>query len=152
MKLEFKKIDKSNYLDCINLKLSKKQGKFVASNLFSLVQASFEPDLYTLAIYDEGIIKGFILYDYDEDLKGWSMSRFMIDLKYQNSGIGRQALEDFLIFFKNKYQVDRIYTSSDVKNSIAIKLYESFGFEKQEKFEYSVNGIIYKEVRMLKLF
>ncbi|WP_242974160.1 MULTISPECIES: hypothetical protein [Clostridium] len=48
---------------------------------------------------------GFLLYDYDEELKGWSFSRFMIDIKYQNKGFGSKALEKFLVFFMINFQM-----------------------------------------------
>ena len=36
---------------------------------------------------------GFLLYDYDEELAGWSFLRFMIDIKQQSKGFGLKALE-----------------------------------------------------------
>lgn len=32
-----------------------------------------------------------------------NMSRFMIDVNYQNNGFGKKALEKFMEFFINKY-------------------------------------------------
>ena len=50
------------------------QKDYVASNAFSLVQAAYEEGLYPLGIYDGNEMIGFLLYDYDEELEGWSFS------------------------------------------------------------------------------
>ena len=49
--IKFKQIDITNYQKCIDLKLSEEQNKFVASNMFSLVQAAYEPNLYPVGVY-----------------------------------------------------------------------------------------------------
>ena len=46
MNIEFKAIDKSNYNECIELRVNKEQEDFVAPNTFSLVQSAYEPNLY----------------------------------------------------------------------------------------------------------
>ena len=95
-KIKFRDIDKSNYNECISLRVGEHQKNYVASNMYSLVQASYEDGLYPLGIFNEDEMIGFLLYDYDEELNGWSFSRFMIDIKYQNKGFGRKALEKFI--------------------------------------------------------
>ncbi|MGB4984156.1 MAG: GNAT family N-acetyltransferase [Erysipelotrichaceae bacterium] len=150
MKLKFCSIDRTNYNDCIELSVNEDQKKFVASNQYSLVQAAYEPDLYPLAIYNEDKMIGFVLYDFDEELNGWSMSRFMIDINYQNCGFGKQALDQFLNYFKMNYpDVDKIYTSAEIDNEVAISLYKKAGFKEGNVFEYDAGGNHYKEVRMI---
>jgi diamine N-acetyltransferase len=77
------------------------------------------------------------------------MSRFMIDVKYQNQGIGNAALEKFIEFFINKYGHLELFTSAEVENLVAITLYEKFGFKKKEVFEYELGGTTYREIRMI---
>ncbi len=146
--IEFKPIDRTNYNECINLKVAEAQKNFVAPNLFSLVQAAYEPDFYPLGIYEEGKMVGFILYDFDYELNGWSMSRFMVGEEYQSKGIGKAALKAFIDFFIHKHGRLSLYTSAEVDNSVAIALYEKGGFEKQEVFEYESGGRTYREIRM----
>lgn len=147
MNIEFRVIDKSNYDQCIKLKTSEEQKRFVATNVFSLVQSAYEPNLYPLGVYKNDKMVGFILYDFDDEINGWSMSRFMIDEKFQNQGIGKVALNKFIKFFIEQYGHIQLYTSAEVDNTIAINLYESMGFEKKEVFEYEVDGVTYKEFR-----
>lgn len=150
MKIEFRTIDKSNYMECIGLTVNDNQKNYVASNQFSLVQAAYEPNLYPLAVYDENQMIGFILYDFDEELNGWSMSRFMIGSAYQNCGYGRQVLNEFLAYFKKNYpHVKTLYTSAEVDNTVAISLYKKAGFEPGETFEYETGGKKYREIRMI---
>ena len=150
MNINFKGIDKSNYNTCINLKVGDHQKDYVASNAISLVQAFYEGELYPIGIYNDEEMVGFILYDYDKELDGWSFSRFMIDINHQNKGYGSKALEKFLEFFHNKYEEENLYTSVEIDNEVAMKLYEKYGFNKKDSFEYKIGNTVYKEFRMLK--
>ncbi len=152
MDISFRKIDKSNYNECVTLKVGNHQTNYVASNAFSLVQAFYENELYPLGIYAADEMVGFLLYDYDQELKGWSFSRFMIDTKFQNKGFGSKALSDFLEFFHIKFPDEDLYTSVEIDNEIAIKLYEKHGFTKINSFEYTIGDTCYKEFRMQKKF
>ena len=149
-KIKFRDIDKSNYNECISLRVGEHQKNYVASNMYSLVQASYEDGLYPLGIFNEDEMIGFLLYDYDEELNGWSFSRFMIDIKYQNKGFGRKALEKFLEYFQSKFPNKSLYTSVEIDNDIAIKLYQKYGFMIKSSFEYAIEDVTYKEFRMIK--
>lgn len=141
-------IDRSNYQECIDLELFDHQRDFVAPNLFSLVQAAYEPDMHPLGIYLDGEMIGFILYDFDPELDGWSMSRFMIDRRRQGKGLGRQALKTFLEYFREKHGDVELHTSAETRNAPAIALYEAFGFVMGEEFSYEVKGKTHREYRM----
>lgn len=142
-------INKSNYLESIDLSVDDAQKRFVAPNVFSLAQAAYEPDMYPLAIYHNDVMIGFILYDFDAELDAWSMSRFMIDKKHQGEGLGKLALAEFLTYFFQKHRVPKLYTSVEIDNQVALKLYESMGFRRQETFEYDAGGEHYTEIRLL---
>ena len=146
--IQLKEINQSNYRECIDLKVRADQQDHVAPNISSLVEAAYEPDLYPLGIYNKKTLIGFILFDFDKEIDGWSMSRFMIGSKYQEKGYGKEALKIFLTFFKEKHENVSLYTSAALKNEIAIHLYESFGFKRLDNFEYEHEGKIYQEVRM----
>lgn len=150
MEINFREIDKSNYSKCIDLKVGEHQTNYVASNSFSLIQAFYEDELYPLGIYHSDEMVGFLLYDYDEELEGWSFSRFMIDINHQDKGYGSKALEKFLHFFHSKFPDENLYTSVEIDNEVAIRLYEKYGFNKKNSFEYTIGNITYKEFRMLK--
>ena len=140
---------RESYQACMALRVGEAQRRFVAPNIVSLVQAAYEPDMFPMTINLDGEIVGFLLYDFDPDLNGWSMSRFMIDEKHQKRGIGGEALERFLAWFhENHPEADKIYTSAEVDNPVALKLYEKHGFKRGEAFEYDVDDMHLKEYRL----
>lgn len=148
--MEFREIDKSNYWDCMTLTINDNQKGFVADNKQSLVEAAYEDGLYTLGIYLEETMIGFILYDYDETFPGWSMSRFMIGKQFQGKGYGKQAAIEFLKYFKNKYNADKLYISVSLENILARKMYSSIGFTEIKEVEYTFWDKHYKEMQMVK--
>ena len=148
--MEFRKIDKSNYWECISLRVDEGQQYFVADNTRSLVEAAFEDGLYTLGVYHNEVMVGFVLYDYDETIPGWSMSRFMIGKQYQGKGYGKQAVLTFLKYFKEKHSADEIYISVSLENVIARKMYVDIGFVGMKEIEYTFDGIVFKEIQMVK--
>lgn len=148
--MEFREIDKTNYWDCIALTIDKSQERFVADNKQSVVEAAYEDGLYTLGIYHEETMVGFILYDYDDTFPGWSMSRFMIAKQFQGKGLGKQAVLAFLDYFKNKHNADKLYISVSLENTIALKMYTSIGFEKLKEIEYTFLGSKFREMQMVK--
>lgn len=148
--MEFREINKSNYWDCIALTLYDHQEGFVADNKQSLVEAAYEDGLYTLAIYHEETMVGFVLYDYDDELPGWSMSRFMIGRKFQGKGYGKQATYAFLEYFKMKHKADRIYISVSLENTVARKMYSSIGFTEIKEIEYTFLDRQFREMQMVK--
>lgn len=145
-----KKIDQSNYWDCISLQVDQTQEHFVADNKQSLVEAAYEEGLYTLGIYENDTMVGFLLYDYDETFPGWSLSRFMIGKQYQGKGYGKQAVLKFFKYIKEKHRAERIYISVSLENSIARKMYRELGFEEIKEIEYIFLGVQYREMQMVK--
>ena len=150
MMMVFKAIDKTNYMDCIFLQVDESQKYFVADNARSLVEAFFEDGLYTLGIYHEETMIGFILYDYDTSIPGWSMSRFMIGKQFQGKGYGKQAVLDFLEYFKANHDAEKIYISVSIDNTVARKLYSEIGFQEVKEIEYTFDGHTYREIQMIK--
>jgi len=141
-------VTRENYEAILRLTVNENQKDFVASNCRSLVQAAYEPGLNLLAIVEDDQPVGLILYDFDEEMGGWTMSRLMIDQHFQGQGFGKQALREFLKLFDEKYPGEVLYTSAAVDNVVAQKLYENFGFAKEEEFSYEYDGKIYKESKM----
>lgn len=141
MEIEFREIDRSNWEECTALRVSKEQRDFVASNTYSLAQAAYEPDTYPFAIYHDGKMAGFIMYDYDSNIGVWEMCRLMVDERLQGRGIGKAAVEKLLKLVTEKLGHIMFYTSADPANTAAIGLYEKMGFVKNGR-------IVYDEVMM----
>jgi len=147
--MEFRKIDKSNYWDCMALTVDDSQVNFVADNKQSLVEAAYEDGLYVLGIYQNETMVGFVLYDYDDTFPGWSMSRFMIGKQFQGKGYGKQASMAFLEYFKSKHNADKLYISVSLENAVARKMYSDIGFKEIKAVEYTFLGKQFKEMQMV---
>ena len=148
--MDFRKIDKSNYWDCMALTVDDSQVDFVADNKQSLIEAAYEDGLYVLGIYHEETMVGFVLYDYDETFPGWSMSRFMIGKQFQGKGYGKQAVIAFFDYFKKKHNADKLYISVSLENTVARKMYSSVGFTEIKEVEYTFLGKNFREMQMVK--
>ena len=158
--VHLEKISWENYVDVLKLHVSKEQEDFVANNDVSLIHAflavSEENPVFAFAINDDETVVGFILLGYDDDWTGydheeWLKSdvykawegkkyyyvwRFMIDEKYQKKGYGRKALELALDFIKTEPcgKAEYVTLSYERTNTVAKKLYSSFGFYEPEEF------------------
>lgn len=148
--MEFREIDKDNYRDLMSLELDENQRGFVASASQSLLESLYEEGLIILGIYFGKIMIGYLLFDYDKEIPGWSLSRFMIDKKYQNKGFGKIAVREFLNYFKDNIDSDKIYISVNIDNIAAIRIFQSIGFKKVRKIEYVFMGKTYEEIQMVK--
>lgn len=93
---------------------------------------------------------GFVLYDYDENFPGWSMSRFMIGKQFQGKGYGKQAVEAFLDYFKKNHNADRLYISVSLDNAVARKMYSNIGFVEIKEVAYTFLDREFREMQMVK--
>ncbi|HGE2196668.1 GNAT family N-acetyltransferase [Pseudomonas aeruginosa] len=91
MSVSLRPITKENYEAVCELEVSEEQEQYVACNMWSLVEANFNEDYETRAIYLENVPVGFFMWT-RQPLSKISIWRFMIDQKYQKRGIGRIAL------------------------------------------------------------
>lgn len=130
MQILLKEIDKDNWEECADLRVSKEQEVFVATNWYSILQSKFEDECYSYCIYDGEVMVGFLMYDLDPETKRLEMSRLMIDKKFQGKGYGTKAVLITLELIKEKYGEINFYTSIEANNTVAQKLYENLGFKK----------------------
>lgn len=148
--MEFREIDRSNYWDCMALTIDESQRGFVADNKQSLIEAAYEDGLYTLGIYSGNTMVGFLLYDYDDTIPGWSLSRFMIGKQFQGNGYGKRSTLAFLDYFEKKHDADKLYVSVSLNNAVARKMFRSVGFEERKEIEYTFFGTQFREMHMVK--
>ena len=93
-KLNLRKIDENNFLECFNLNLEDGQDKFVSHPIRSLAQAYVYYNQCTpFGIYNENTMVGYVMVIYDYDDETYNIWHMMIDKKYQNKGYGAKALK-----------------------------------------------------------
>ncbi|BBF44618.1 spermine/spermidine acetyltransferase, putative [Lachnospiraceae bacterium KM106-2] len=123
-----KEIDRNNFIDVIKLSVYDDQKDFISDNVVSLAQAKAQPECIPLAIYNDDLLVGFVMYCLDyEDNEYW-IYRLMIDKKYQKSGYGKKALFATLNRIAKDTSHNKIYISFEPENKVAQKLYENVGF------------------------
>jgi diamine N-acetyltransferase len=130
-KVNLKKVTADNWEEVVELQLKAGQEDMVASNLYSVAEAQFDPDARPRAIYAGKHIVGFLMYDVQKTkgkAKEASIYRFMIDRKYQGKGYGRAALSKALEEIRAIQGVNRISILYMPKNPVAKSFYASFGF------------------------
>jgi diamine N-acetyltransferase len=127
MAVSLRPITKSNYEQVCDLDVSEEQQDYVASNMWSLVESSFNDGYETRAIYLGEEPVGFFMW-VTETLSKVSIWRFMIDHKHQKNGIGRIALNLALNEIKLTDGLKEIEICYNPNNPVAKAFYSSFGF------------------------
>lgn len=125
----FKEISRENFWECIELNVAKDQIDFVTSNAVSIAQSKIQPECIPLAVYDEDIMIGFIMYCIDEDDGEYWIYRMMIDEKYQSKGYGKESLKKLLDMIKQDNSHNKIFLGVHKESIYAVELYKRFGFD-----------------------
>jgi len=142
--ITFRKVTKSNYEDIIKLDAGEEGHKHVAKNYYTLLQAFFEYYINGVnGIYYNNIPVGlFFYYRFNNTI--W-ISRFMIDEKYQNKGIGKKAFSKLVNLIISKENPEKIeYLTS---NPIMFSIYPGFKKVKTQRSKNYYNK--YKEHLMV---
>ena len=141
--ISLRKITTENGGDVISLSVGDYQRHFVASNAASLALAYILTNnggvAHPFAVYHDEQPVGFVMLGYgtlgysDEpkiSRGNYCIWRFMIDQRWQNHGYGREALEQVLAYVRTcpMGPAQYCWLSYEPDNSIAKRLYESFGF------------------------
>ena len=125
MNITLREISHENFHEVISLKVE----KYCAPNVYSLAQAKIYPDAIPLAIYNDDVLVGFIMYGIEpRDNNEYWIDRFMIDEKYQKNGYGEKALQMLIDTIKQDKSHDKIKISTNPENTAARKLYAKLGF------------------------
>jgi diamine N-acetyltransferase len=131
MEIQLRAVTRQNFDDITDLRLLDHQRDYIASNSYSIAQASFYPEMQARAIYAGEELVGFLMY-VDLKLEGqpgeFGVWRLMVDLLHQGRGYGRQALQAALAEIRARGGVRKIWISYQPDNTRAKDLYASMGF------------------------
>ncbi|ALZ76875.1 GNAT family N-acetyltransferase [Rheinheimera sp. F8] len=116
-----------NYEAVCDLKLHQTQEIYLASNLWSLVEAAYEPGCFPRAIYQQDQLVGFVMW-VQETPQRVSIWRLMVDRQFQQQGIGRAALKLALAEIRQMAGVQQIEICYVPTNPVAKDFYASLGF------------------------
>lgn len=112
------------------LSIFPEQKDFVDTVEECLEEADKYSDWEPVCIYDGKKMVGFAMYGFMRSEKRprvW-FDRFLIDRRYQHHGYGRKAVEEMVNRIHAEFPGKDIYLSAFKENTVAISLYESFGF------------------------
>ncbi|MDZ5473740.1 GNAT family N-acetyltransferase [Bacillus sp. 31A1R] len=125
-----------NIYKCINLNLDESQKNRIAPNVYSIAESKVNPNYTPYVIYADQDVIGFAMVDYDPTLDGedkYWVPRFMIDVRQQGKGYGKEAMKQIIHMLKEAPDCERIRLSTEPDNIPAIKFYESIGFKNTGK-------------------
>ena len=153
--VELKEITWDNFWAVVNLKTSEAQKHYLQPNSVFMAQAyvnlKFKYDDVCFAIYDDGEVVGFTKivfvpkdeepYNFDKD--AYFIDALMIDEKFQGKGYGKLTLEQVLAFIKTEPWGKNcsIKTACYDENITAGRLYEKFGFVREDIFVLNKQGL-----------
>lgn len=124
-----KEVTRENFWDVVSLEVSIEQTDFVTSNEVSIAQSKVQPECILLAVYDDDLLVGFVMYCIDEDDGEYWIYRMMVDKNYQSKGYGKKAMQLLLDRIKDDNSRNKIFLGVHKKSVAAVRLYESFGFK-----------------------
>lgn len=127
MEISLRQVTKENYEKVCELDVTKEQEDYVACNMWSLVESTYNKGYETRAIYLEEEPVGFFMWVQESSIK-ISIWRFMVDKEHQQKSIGRIALNLALIEIKKVSGLQEIEICYNPKNPVAKNFYGSFGF------------------------
>jgi len=110
------------------LELAPGQENLVADNASSLEEADEDEDARPRAVFADGELVGFLMYDATSDGDNAQIYRFMIDRAYQGRGYGKAALQLVLAEIKALGHIHRVSICYEPENEGARQLYAKAGF------------------------
>jgi len=139
-----KELNEENWYRCCEINVSKEQEKFLISNAISIAHSKYDPSLKTVAIYFEGEVVGFAMYNtVKEELDSYWIWRIMVDEKFQGQGIGEEATRLIVEDMKKFKECKRIAVAYVDGNEGAAKLYKKVGFvHRGERFGKEVAVVL----------
>ena len=140
MPVKLIKISLENWEDALDLKVSEDHKQYVASNIYSIAEGQFYPDVNAYGIYNDELMVGFTMYGTikgsdsdDDDFRFW-IWRLMVAEDQRGKGYGREATKLAIEEARSKGHTC-VVLSTEPHNHKAIKLYESLGFKATGKIE-----------------
>ena len=132
MPISLRAVTADNFDILSELPLLPQQRDYLASNDYSIAQASFHPaTMHTRAVYCDEEVIGFLMFvsPDDEDPPGhYQIWRFMVDHRRQGQGHGRAALGLALAEIRARPDARSIEICYKPGNANARQFYASMGF------------------------
>lgn len=140
MNLKLIPVTNENRAAALSLSVGHGQEHFIETVQECLEEADRNSDWEPMCICDGDTIVGFAMFGYIR-IPGVNQvwfDRFLIDQRHQHMGYGRKSVELVIDHLHSEFPGMDIRLSVYEDNTVAINLYESFGFKVNG--EYDING------------
>ena len=134
VKVGLREVTRDTVRTICDLKVSKEQEQFVASNSISIAEAHFSNEAWFRAVYADETPVGFVMLarvprEERARLGTHFLWRFMIDERYQGRGYGRKALESVMQHLKKESNANALHTSCREGKGSPKGFYKKMGFK-----------------------
>ena len=133
--VHFREITKDTVRLICDLSVLDEQKEFVAPNAISIAEAYFSDRAWFRAIYCNASPVGFVMLEDSPEKPEYFLWRFMIDSKYQRSGIGHQAMKILVEHVKTRPNSSELLTSVVQAEGGPEGFYASLGFALTGEYE-----------------
>ena len=124
-----REVTRETLYDIFKLKVSPAQERFVSPNEISIAEAHFSPDAaWFRAVYAGETPVGFLMLRDEPSRARYYLWRFMIDARYQGTGVGRRALELLFDHVRTRPGAKELLTSVVPGEGGPGPFYEKLGF------------------------
>ncbi|MCL7940940.1 GNAT family N-acetyltransferase [Halomonas sp. ATCH28] len=148
MDISLKDVTRENFEAVIALEVAASQRDYVADNLYSIAESSLHPTYRPRAIYCDGEVVGFLMYEsfaHHDRPPAYNIFRLMVDRHHQGRGIGYRAMQRVLDEIRAQGPFERIAICYVATNQIARDFYASLGFQEAGLSEKT--GEVIAEIR-----
>lgn len=127
--VSLREVTKETLRQITGLRVRPEQERLVATNAESIAEAHFSPGVaWFRAVYLGETPVGFVMLE-DNPAEGrYYLWRFMIDARYQRTGVGRKALELLFEHVRTRPGARELYTSCVPGEGSPGPFYEKLGF------------------------
>ena len=126
--IELKPVTINNFWDVIEIKINKEQEQYIPDNIFLIAMSKIIPQCIPLAIYNDNVVVGFLMYGLDENKENYWIQIMMIGDKHQGKGYAKESFRKILSEIKKDTSVHKILLAVNKGNINAVKIYEKLGF------------------------
>ena len=127
--LSLREVTQETVNSILNLRVTKEQEQFVASNAVSIAEAHFSEDAWFRAIYADETPIGFLMLSDQPDKGEYFLWRFMVDVQHQGKGYGSRALELLIDHVKTRPNAKELFLSHVPGTGSPEGFYRRLGFE-----------------------
>ncbi|MCY3736631.1 MAG: GNAT family N-acetyltransferase [Gemmatimonadaceae bacterium] len=127
--VSLREVTAETLMSILELRVTREQRRFVASNAVSIAQAHFSPEAWFRAIYAGVTPVGFLMMSVQPEEGEYYLWRFMIDARHQGKGYGRRAIELLIEQVKGQPKAKELTLSHVPGDGSPEGFYRKLGFE-----------------------